>query len=343
MKEMALNKANLLAILVLAAILVAAVVFFWHTGLSGVSIVKLPENVSLVVGVGTHGNSSSETRALMSGVKYYRTDINLSSVQANQIMSENQQFSAQYLGILDYETLAGIGANGNWNLSSWNASVSNALQEYPEIRTWEIWNEPLVPQFQTGYMNGSAYNYYRIIRSAYEIIKAKEPNATVVCFGGAPISEAPASDYYAFEWYSRVWSYGAADYCDAVSIHAYAEGAALLNQSGKTPYWTEVLSAYWNLTHKQVWITETGMPAYSYAYPSVYSQQVQNAFLAQNIGFFNSFSYVKRVYWYDLWGLSDGSVGNDFGLLNLSEPYSGTPNVAWHSFLSIYNSSASDR
>src|SRR5208283_2673358 len=110
------------------------------------------------------------------------------------------------------------------------------------------------------------YNYYEVTKSPYEIIKAKEPNSTVVCFGGAPIS-----DYYTFEWYSQVWGYGAARYCDAISIHAYVGGAALLNQSGNAQYWVEGLSAYWNLTHKQVWITETGTPAYSYADPIEYS------------------------------------------------------------------------
>ena len=335
MIDVRISMSGKLAISVVAVLLVALGAFFL-TRPSGAPTVKLPENVSLIVGVGTHGNVSSETKALMSGVRYYRTDITLGSNQISQIMSESQQSGAQYLGILDYETLDGIGSRYSWNLSTWNESVTDALQEYPEISTWELWNEPWVQAFQTGYMNGSAYNYYQVIRSAYEIIKAKEPNSTVVCFGGAPIYEPDI-----FEWYSQVWNYGAANYCDAISIHAYVGGATLLNQSGNAQYWAQGLYAYWNLTHKKIWITETGMPAYSYANPSVYSQQAQNNFLAQDIGFFSSFSYVKRVYWYDLWGLSDGSLRNDYGLLNLSEPYSGKPKLAWQSFLSIYNSSAS--
>lgn len=336
MKYSSFKKSNMLAVVVLAAVLVVSCVLFLQTAHS--ATLKLPENVSLILGVGTHGNLSSETTALMRGVRYYRTDISLNSIQANQIASENKQFGARYLGILDYETTAGIVANGTWNLSSWNESVLDALREYPEISAWEIWNEPLVPQFQTGYMNGSAYNYYQMIKNAYELIKSKEPNATVVCFGGAPIA-----NYYAFEWYAQVWSYGASNYCDAVSLHAYADGATLLNRSNNSLYWTEGLSAYWNLTRKPIWITETGIPAHSYAYPSMYNQQVQNTFLIQDIRFFNNFSYVKSVYWYDLWGLSDGAQGNNFGLLNLSEPYLGKPNQAWNSFLLIYNNSASTR
>src|SRR5208283_309288 len=177
MKAAKLSRFSLLAILALAVLIAALLVFgvfFWQTGLSSASVVKIPENVSAIVGVGTHGNASSETKALVSGVRYYRTDITLNGNQIDQTMSENRQFGAQYLGILDYETLAGFGANDSWNLGSWNASVSSALQKYPEIRTWEIWNEPWVRMFQTGYMNGSAYNYYEVTKSAYEIIKAKE-------------------------------------------------------------------------------------------------------------------------------------------------------------------------
>ncbi len=331
---MQFDKRIIFAIMVFAVLLIAFGTFFWVKA-SGRPAAKLPSNVSLIVGVGTHGNVGSETKSLMSGVKYYRVDINLSSRQANQILSENEQFGAQYLGILDYETLAGLGANDSQSLNAWNLSVLEALDKYPEIRTWEIWNEPYVAQFQTGYMNGSAYNYYQMIKSAYVIIKSEEPNATVVCLGGAPIA-----DYNTFNWYSQVWSFGAASYCDAISVHAYA-GDTLLNQSGVSHYWLEGLSAYWNLTHKQIWITETGMPSYSYAYPSAFSQPMQNAFLLQDIIFFSNVPYVKRVYWFDLWGLSDGSLRNNFGLLNLSEPYSGNPGLAWHTFLSIYNSSAS--
>ncbi len=295
----------------------------------------ITNNFSIVVGVGTHGNLSSETESLESGVRYYRTDINLQSSQIAQLAWESKNYSAQYLGILDYETLPGGSANKMWNLSEWNASVANAVADYPEISTWEIWNEPWVSAFETGYMNGSAYNYYTVIKSAYTIIKAKDPNATVVCFGGAPIS-----DTYTFIWYSQVWSYGAANYCNAISIHAYT-GAYLLNQSGIAQQWTAGLAAYENLTHKPIWITETGIPSATQNGPQVYSQSFQNTFLAQDFSFFDSFPYVQRVYWYDLWGLSDAPTNNDYGLLNFSDPSSQVQPPAWQTFLAIYRRSAS--
>lgn len=332
-----MNKKILLALSIVLLIgIVVAVAAFWDRIFYANITIVMPKTFSIVVGVGTHGNSSSETKSLESGVKYYRTDITLKSGQIAQLSGESSNYSAQYLGILDYDTLPGGHPNKNWSLSAWNASVANALAYYPQINTWEIWNEPWVQPFQTGYVDGNAYNYYNVIKSAYIIIKSKQPNSTVVCFGGAPIS-----DNYTFLWYSEVWNYGASNYCDAVSIHAYAAGSFLLNQSGINQQWSAGLSAYENLTHKPIWITETGMPSASQNIEAGYTPNTQNAFLVQDFSFFNSFPYVKRVYWYDLWGLSDAPVNNDFGLLNLSNPDSHIQKPAWQTFLSIYNNSAS--
>ncbi len=295
----------------------------------------MPQSLPFIIGIGTHGNVSSEARALAVGVKYYRTDITLNQTQVSHIREESARYGASYLGILDYDTVPGGHSNTHWNLSVWDSSVAAAVSAYPEISTWEVWNEPLVPLFQTGYVNGSPYNYYMLIKSTYETVKAIEPNATIVCFGGAPIYDPPA-----FYWYAEVWSYGASKYCSAISIHAYTfdqpQDSLLLNESNNAELWAQGLAAYENMTGKPIWITETGMPAYSTnAY--YFNQSVQKDFLVQAMDFFNGFKYVKRVYWYDLWGLSGG---NDFGLLNLSEPGSGAPNAAWAAFLLLYNDSS---
>lgn len=293
-----------------------------------------PSKLTFMLGVGTHGNISSEEYALSSGVRYYRNDITFNSTQISQISQEASKYNARYLGILDYDTLPGGIYDKNWTLAEWNASVANALREYPEISTWEIWNEPLVPLFDTGLMNGSAYNYFILTESAYKIIKAAEPNSTVVCFGGAPIYDSSV-----FLWYSKVWSYGASKYCDAISIHAYPSNSSLSHETKQQ--WAYGLQAYENLTGKPIWITEMGVPASSQAYPSLYTPEGQEAFMQQSLSFLSNFSYVKAVYWYDLWGLSDGQEGNDFGLLNLSNPSGGRPGPAWYAFLSDYNNSLS--
>ncbi|MGC8687257.1 MAG: glycosyl hydrolase [Candidatus Micrarchaeia archaeon] len=293
-----------------------------------------PKHLDFVLGVCTHGNESSEVYALSNGVRYLRTDISLSKSQEELLSMEHNIYNASYLGILDYETLPGGSSNRNWSLSEWNESVSNAVSSYPYISTWEIWNEPYVQNFETGYMNGSAYNYFMIIKSAANIIRARDPNATIVCFGGAPIA-----DPQLMMWYERVWSYGAYKYCNAISIHAYPYGPALLS-SLQMQAWRSSIYSYENFTHVPIWITEFGMPSSSAAAYG-YTQQLQGMVMEQGFGLFNNISFVKRVYWYDLWGLSDGNLENNFGLLNLSNPLNGKPNLAWSIFKEAYNSSCS--
>lgn len=312
-----------------AVIVVVAAISFLLTNNGGEIIA--PTSSNLIIGVGTHGNVSSEAKALESGVLYFRNDINLSGSEKLHIRSQNLAYGAHYLGILDYATLPGGTSNKNWTLADWNSSVEYAVSAYPEIDAWEIWNEPWVTAFQTGYMNGSAYNYYQVIKSASQIIKSKDRNATVVCFGGAPFS------YSWFLWYGQVWAYGASNYCDAISIHAYPSLPFNLTEQQA---WSAYVSAYENMTGKPVWVTETGVPASSSQYAGFTPVQ-QERFLVQDFAFFSNFSYVKRVYWYDLWGLSDGQARNDFGLLNLSDPYYGMPKPAWGAFLELYNRSAS--
>ncbi|MEM3851111.1 MAG: hypothetical protein QXD17_01725, partial [Candidatus Micrarchaeaceae archaeon] len=75
---------------------------------------------------------------------------------------------------------------------------------------------------------------------------------------------------------------------------------------------------------------------------SGYTPKLQEEFLVGSLSLFNSMSFVKRVYWYDLWGLSDGALGNNFGLLNLSDPSSSVATPAWGAFLYAYFNSTSD-
>jgi hypothetical protein len=313
------------------AVIILLIVAFYY--LNYTNHIKAPRRISFVLGVCTHGNESSEVYALKHGIRYFRTDISLSKSQEELLSIEHNLYNASYLGILDYETLPGGSSNRNWTLSQWNASIEDALSSYPYIKDWEIWNEPYVPNFQTGYMNGSPYNYFMLIKSAALIIKAREPNATIVCFGGAPLGS-----YSIMQWYAQVWGYGASKYCNAVSIHAYASPSMFINNINAT--WNASLSGYEALTDKPIWVTEFGMPSSS-ALPG-YSERLQEHFMEYALSFFNSYNYVKRAYWYDLWGLSDGALKNNFGLLNISDPQSNISGASWRLFLREYSNSSSD-
>ncbi|MGC8587356.1 MAG: glycosyl hydrolase [Candidatus Micrarchaeia archaeon] len=312
-----MKKALIVAIIAGAIAFAAALVYSAPNG-----NLTIPKSLNMTIGVCTHGNQSSEVYALEHGISYFRTDITQGAGQEALLSMEHSKYGASYLGILDYATLPGGISNKSWSLAEWNESVANALQRYPWIDTWEIWNEPLVRQFQTGYMNGSPYNYYMVIKGAATAIRAREPNATIVCFGGAPIG-----NYLAYEWYAKVWSYGAWRYCNAISLHVYPNGPALPDNY-TIAEWRSDIYSYENLTHAPVWITEFGMPSSSEMLYG-YTPKLQEEFLVQQLSFFNRLPFVKRVYWYDLWGLSDGNMGNNFGLLNLTDPTSQHSSAAW--------------
>jgi putative glycosyl hydrolase len=281
-------------------------------------------------------NSTAVQFALAAGVTCFRSDVYLNHA-ATSFIANLTDAGAQYLGILDYATVGaqpspqGCISGCNWTLDTWNASVANAVVEDPEISTWEIYNEPLITNFVGGYENGSALNYFNMIKSASSIIKSRNPNATVVCFGGAqlfPLSTVQIE----YQFYKQVWSYGASRYCDAISIHAYTLPYYSLSQEAYSNATLEqeysfVLDLYENMTGKPVWITETGAPSNNWASGLNYSEQNQASFMRQDMEFFISYPFVKRVYWY---ALLDSGSGADFGLLNMTTL---EPKPAWYSFL----------
>lgn len=289
-------------------------------------------------------NQSAMQFAIQSGVTCFRTDINFNQTQINRMQNESQE-GVQYLGILDYETVGAQPAPGgcssgcNWTLADWNVSVAKAVADYPSIHTWEIWNEPLVPIFTDGYENSSPLNYFNMIKAASTIIKAKDPNATIVCFGGAqiyPFSSVQVE--YPFD--RQVWSYGASKYCDAISLHVYSLPFYSLNQTFQSnatlvDEYNYTISLYENLTGKPIWITETGISSNNWTAGLNLSEQKQASFLNQDLSFLSSYSFVKRIYWFNLLG---SSTGADYGLLNYSTL---KPKPAWYQFIKFVNESRS--
>ncbi len=286
-------------------------------------------NRNIIFGVvGSTLNYSDMTILKSSSIRWMRFDVNLNNNSVEYIKNlTNNGFSI--LGILDYQTL-GLELNGsgcikncNWTLNDWNLTVEKAVNEYPNIHIWEIWNEPQFSEFQSGFLaNGNPYNYFLMLKSAYNIIKKNNPNDTVLCLGGNNIYEGTytENDYL---WAKELWSYGASNYCDAISLHAYSGFEYLLNQTplnsayNMSYIFNNELNLYENLTKKPIWITETGIPSnMNSSYPNFINatQQRQADFLNQTMNLFISKSYIRAVFWFDLKGSVDKPYNLDFGL-----------------------------
>ncbi len=314
-------------VVILAIILISGFLIFTYINSNpssnNVNLSNVNKTYSQKFCINAANNNIIMNIALANGITCFRTDISFSSSKNATIMNVVNN-NGEYLGILDYQTVNaqpsqnGCASGCNWSLSNWNNSIREALKKYPKINEWEIYNEPLFGEFQSGYENGSALHYFNMIKSAYEIIKQVEPNSTIVCFGGAelfPISTVQQEYYF----YKNVWSYGASKYCDAISVHAYSMPIYNLTQD---PYqnvslkqvYNFTINLYENLTKKPIWITETGIPSNNFTVGVNLSQQKQASFLTQEFNFFSDYPFIKRVYWYDLIGGT--GAGADFGLLN---------------------------
>ncbi len=289
----------------------------------------VPQNAKYiqVFGVVVHDFYAQTNYSMGQGVKEFRTGLYLDPVQEAEVANETRT-GASYLGI------TGAGQAQGWTLSDYNGTLGQEIAAYPEVQYLEVLNEPWSTKNQDGFNNGSAYNYFLIIRSTYLLSKAANPNITLVCFGGAAIDNASER-----LWYSQVWGYGASKYCDAVSIHAYTGNGRLLNATGRlgqtlAQNWAQDLYWYENLTGKPIWITETGQISDVLTGNGPRASLVnQSLYLNQSFSLFASLPFVKRVYWYDLYGISDAPIDRDFGLLNLS---TSLPKPAWYTFLGFY-------
>ncbi|HVP16121.1 MAG TPA: dockerin type I domain-containing protein [candidate division Zixibacteria bacterium] len=224
----------------------------------------------------------------------------------------------------------------NWTLKNWDDYVTRVVNAYPYVHVWEVGNEVLSgqAQYNNGYLVQSgnlSMAYFNILKDAYQIVKGHDSSDTVIAFGGqdifvpSEISLYNSGDFQAdpsFKLAAQAWADGASQYCDAISLHPYADntgGAWLLNE---TPVytvasdltvqqiWKGYITEYENLTQKPIWFTETGEPIDSPPHdptPPIISNSLakQAAFLSQSFTFLSSLPFTKAVFWFKLVGPSE--------------------------------------
>jgi Glycosyl hydrolase catalytic core len=292
-------------------------------------------------GLGYQGNDSIQAISAKYDLVWTRVDIILTPYFAQNAYLPLIKSKVNILGILDMWLFTPgspfANVSNDWSLANWTSAVSDAVNSYPTIHTWEIWNEP--EYYQSGFLCCStdiprmAEDYTRMLQSAYNVIKAHNQTDIVLALGGSSISFETGDDF-AFSFSKDVWADGAANYCDAISIHAYSDFEYLLNQSltfvpqgySQAPTmgqaWSDGLNAYENLTGKPIWITETGIPSNSWTNSNgeiiQSTVQSQAEFLTQSFGFLSSKPYVAAIFWFNLEGISDPPFNRDFGLLNMT-------------------------
>lgn len=227
----------------------------------------------------------------------------------------------------DINLLGNMFTNGTacYSLASWDNYVLNTMNNYTAIHSWEIGQEypflygdeicppstPYAFSMYGGNFSESASSYVKLLESAYDTIKANDPNATVHClvsdlFGaGYPIPNSTT-------WSNDVWADGAGNYCDIVDLHEYST-PFLMNQTNTQvyPHESEItlvndtLSQYENLTGKPIWISETGYESQGSTTLDngtviTFTPQWQAEGLQQEYNLYLSLPYIKGVFWYQV-------------------------------------------
>lgn len=183
-------------------------------------------------------------------------------------------------GIKVLATLGGwvVGENPNFTLADWEDAIHAVMEIFADrVDAWKVWNEPNVPSFYLGYMDGSPEHYVDMLKSAYEIIKTYRPDVPVIFAGVAPIENCT-------HFTSKCWELGAADYCDAFSFHLYAI------------YQDSWLAQTVLITDpKSLWITETGANSLQYGLEGQATQLgVLRTYFKENMEAYR----IQKVFWY---------------------------------------------
>jgi hypothetical protein len=242
------------------------------------------------------------------GIKIFRTEVDFSA-HFNETYMLAQQYGIVLVAQLDYSTLA---YNNTFTLKDWKLVVTKAQAQYPLVHIWEIWNEPTLSKYQFGYMDGTPQHYVDLLKSAYTILKSKDPSSTILGLGGAQL-QVPTDITFA----QNVFSLGAGQYMDAISIHAYPDELNL-GQTWKyyQQSWTSALQQYKKLTGgKPFWVTETGLQS-NQKTDSDQAAYLKNAYLffqAQGAAAFIWFNIVDYI-----GGALEPSGLNAWGLLTVN-------------------------
>ena len=209
------------------------------------------------------------------------------------------EWDAQYnsgLALVGNLGKSAMQTNRNFGLEDWKAMVAQVVAKYPRVAAWEIWNEPYLPGEILGHMDGSGQHYFELLSSAYGIIKAANPKALVIAFGG--FSLAKQAECLALA--QMVHSLGGQQYYDALSIHVYPGG----NAPPVIDRMRQGLLEYGRLSAsvgKPLWITETAASSRGWPDQGRYMQLAYPIF--QQIG-------VQAVFWFTLRDVPDPTIDN---------------------------------
>lgn len=133
--------------------------------------------------------------------------------------------------------------------SDWENFVSFLVGRYPQIKHWEVWNEPDSDNF----WKSSDADYAELLRRAAIRIRAAS-SANKVLLGGLALSSGGVDSYGIGSFLDVILTAGAAQDFDLLNYHAY----------GGSPRWMRLNKGMQDVINKhglqscKIWLTEVG-------------------------------------------------------------------------------------
>lgn len=266
------------------------------------------QDADLIASLGATGKVSAR-------VTYYWSDIeptegNWQFAVYDDLVKRATNADIPLLGILAYsmkrESVAAADLQGDpWALSfcppddieQFATFAGMVAARYPEVRYWEVWNEPNTTYFWRP--SPDPARYVQLLKLSYHAIKAANPKDIVVLGGLSPgTGGGQVNTTTAASFLESVYQDGGRNYFDAVGFHPYNDGAAP----------DSYLADYVNSVHdvmarnqdgnKPVWITEIGW--FVGTGTNALSEAQQADYLSRSFTILYNLNFVQRVYWYNL-------------------------------------------
>lgn len=129
--------------------------------------------------------------------------------------------------------------------------VAHTVAHYPDIRYWELWNEPDLP----GYWHGTPAQYARLLARTYQAVKQANPAAQVVLGGLALGGQRVNPDFLAALLADP--DYPAARFFDVMNFHFYGSRAEAARRMSVV---RDTLARF-GAADKPIWVTKAGYPS----------------------------------------------------------------------------------
>jgi hypothetical protein len=208
------------------------------------------------------------------------------------------------------------------NIDQFATFAGMVAARYPEVRYWEIWNEPNTTFFWRP--SPDPARYVELLKLSYAAIKAANPKAVVVLGGLSPGNgNGQVNTTTAASFLQSVYQDGGKNYFDAVGFHPYNDGAA------PDSYLADFVNSVHDVMtqnedgNKPIWVTEIGW--FVGTGPNALPEAQQADYLSRAFAILHNLDFVESIYWYNLKDYSNPSTPVTPSPASACGPGVGTP------------------